>query len=81
MTSHLYTPAKTAEIKEKIINNYALPIVTKVLNKHPSIESVYFAVAQYWSDEARDEVHNYFLCSELDVPNWEAFAKCPNVFA
>ena len=75
MTAPLHTAAETAAIREKVINHYALLIVKRVFAKYPQIKSAYFAVAQYWDDGASDEVHNFFVYSVLNLPNWEAFAK------
>ena len=61
MTGSLYTAAETAAIREKVINNYALPIVKRVFDKYLQIQSAYFAIAQYWDDNASDQVHNFIL--------------------
>ncbi|MEM9274965.1 MAG: hypothetical protein AAGA80_18670 [Cyanobacteria bacterium P01_F01_bin.143] len=78
MTARLYTATETTAIREKIINYYALPIVKKVFAKYPRIRSAYFAVAQYWDDNASDQVHYFILYSVLDIPNWEAYVRSEN---
>ena len=71
----LYTRNQTVLIRQKIIDRYVIPTVEKVFTKYPKINSCTFAVAQYWDDQARDEVHAFFLYSVLDTPDWEAFAE------
>lgn len=66
----LYTEEETAEIRAKVINDYTLQIVAKAFQKYPQLNSAYFAVAQYWSDQAFDEVSKFILYSVLDVPGW-----------
>lgn len=78
MTTNLYTAAETAAIREKVINDYALPIAKKVFDKYPEIKSACFAVAQYWDDNASDQVHNFILYSVLDIPDWEAYDRSEN---
>lgn len=74
MTS-LYTVAETEAIRQKVIINYALPIIKSVFYKYPQINSAYFTLAQYWNDQALDEVHDFILYSVLNIPDWKAFAK------
>lgn len=71
----LYTKSHTELIRQRTIDGYVIPIVKKVLEKYPRINSATFAVAQYWDDQASDEVHDFFLDSVLDNPDWEAFAR------
>ncbi|MEM7594011.1 MAG: hypothetical protein AAF383_21305 [Cyanobacteria bacterium P01_A01_bin.83] len=73
--AYLYTTSETVKIRQKIIDNYALPIVKSVFEKYPQINSAYFSVAQYSSDNAFDEVHDFFLYSVLNTPDWEAYAR------
>ncbi|VEP16961.1 conserved hypothetical protein [Hyella patelloides LEGE 07179] len=74
----LYTKSQTDLIRQKAIDKYVLPIVKKVFAKYPQINSASFAVAQYWDDNAYDEVHNFILYSVLDIPDWEAYSKSEN---
>ena len=73
--TRLYTPEETKAIRNKVINNYALPIIKKAFERYPQLNSAYFTVAQYWSDNAYDELHHFILYSVLDTPDWNAFAK------
>lgn len=75
MTSRLYTATETKAIRQKIITNYALPIVEKVFQKYPQLNSACFAVAQYWDDNASDQVHYFILYSVLNIPDWEAYDR------
>ena len=70
-----YTAAETEVIRQKIVNDYALSIVEIVFAEYSQINSAYFAVAQFYDDNATDEVHNFFLYSVLDTPDWQAFAR------
>ena len=71
----LYTKSHTELIRQRTINEYVVPTVKKVFAKYPPINSATFAVAQYWNDQASDEVHDFFLYSVLDTPDWDAFAQ------
>ena len=70
-----YTKDQTESLRQKIIDEYVVPIVKNVFEKYPKIRSATFTVAQYWNDNANDEVHNFFLFSVLETPDWEAFTK------
>lgn len=71
----LYTKPQTKLLRQKIMDEYVVPIVKKVFEKYPQIRSATFTVAQYWDDNANDEVHDFFLFSVLETPDWEAFTK------
>ena len=71
----LYTRNQTKIIRQKIIELYVIPTVARVFNEYSRIHSCTFAVTQYWSDNAHDEVHDFFLYSVLDTPDWSAFAQ------
>ena len=70
----LYTRAHTELIRQQIIDRYVIPIVKRAFEKYPQINSATFAVAQYW-DYGVSKIHDFFLYSVLDIPNWEAFAQ------
>ena len=71
----LYTKTQTIIIRQKIINRYVIPTVKRAFTAYSRINSCIFAVAQYWDDNAHDEVHDFFLYSILDTPDWSAFAE------
>ena len=70
----LYTKSHTELIRQNVIDNYVLPIVKRAFAKYPQINSATFAVAQYW-DYGVSKIHDFFLYSVLDIPDWEAFAQ------
>ena len=71
----LYTRNQTEIIRQKIIDRYVIPTVKRAFDRYSRINSCTFAVAQYWNDNAHDEVHDFFLYSILDTPDWKAFAE------
>ncbi len=46
------------------------PFVMERFAEHPELRSIMLAVAQYYADNAQDEVHTYLVGSERDVPVW-----------
>lgn len=43
---------------------------TELFAHKPALRSLLFSVAQYWSDNADDEVHGWMIASERDTPVW-----------
>ncbi|MEO8703228.1 MAG: hypothetical protein ABI867_24490 [Kofleriaceae bacterium] len=41
-----------------------------VFQAQPATRSLLFAVAQYWNDQADDEVHSHLVASERETPVW-----------
>lgn len=54
-----------------------LPFARRVFNLLPEVHSVVYAVAQYWSDEAADAVHERMLLSLDRDPKWPEFLRPP----
>ena len=78
MTERLYTAAETEVIRQKVLNNYALPKIKIVFAKYPQIKSAHFSVAQFWDDQAHDQVHDWLVYSVLDVPDSDAHTRSEN---
>ncbi len=47
----------------------------RAFEKRPETRSLLFAVAQYWNDQADDEVHDLVISSRRDVPVWPHFCE------
>ncbi len=74
---HIYSKEEAAELREKIINSEIVPQVKLVFSRYPQIRSAILLVAQYWNDEAYDEVHYQMTFSVLPTPAWEiGIEKC-----
>ncbi|WP_144871873.1 hypothetical protein, partial [Hyella patelloides] len=71
----LYTRSQAELLRQKIVEEYVIPIVEKVFTKYQRINSCTFAVAQYWDDQAHDEVHDILLFSVLNSFDWEASSQ------
>jgi hypothetical protein len=72
---HLYTKQQAVQLRQKLMDEYVIPLVRICFRKYPQLRSATLLVAQYWDDEARDAVHSCFTFSVLDTPDLEAAAK------
>lgn len=72
---HLYTKKQAAQLRQKLIDSYIVPIVKANFKKYFQLKSAAILVAQYWNDEASDAVHYQLIYSVLDTPDFEAVAK------
>jgi hypothetical protein len=72
---YLYTKQQAAQLRQKLMDEYVIPLVRIGFRKYPQLRSATLLVAQYWNDEADDAVHDYFIFSVLDTPDLEAAAK------
>lgn len=72
---HLYTKKQAAQLRQKSIDGFIVPIVKANFNKYPQLKSAAILVAQYWNDEASDAVHQHIIYSVLDTPDFEAAAR------
>jgi uncharacterized protein (TIGR02996 family) len=50
-------------------------LARRAFEKRPETRSLLFAVAQYWNDQADDEVHDFLISSRRDVPVWPHFCE------
>jgi uncharacterized protein (TIGR02996 family) len=50
-------------------------LARRAFEKRPETRSLLFAVAQYWNDQADDEVHDFLVSSPRDVPAWPHFCE------
>jgi hypothetical protein len=75
MEEYLYTKEQVAQLRQKLMDEYVIPLVKICFRKYPQLRSATFLVAQYWNDEADDAVHDYFLFSVLDTLDLEAASK------
>jgi uncharacterized protein (TIGR02996 family) len=48
-------------------------VAAELFREKPQLRSVMFAVAQYWNDQADDEVHAFLVASPREVPVWPHF--------
>jgi hypothetical protein len=68
---YIYTKKESADLREKIINYTIVPQIQLVFSRYPQIRSAILLIAQYWNDEASDEVHYQIIFSVLPTPKWE----------
>lgn len=62
--------ASPAALRSWSVEHELTPFLAEVFARLPSVRSVYCCVAQYWADEADDAVHDLFVFSEKDTPDW-----------
>lgn len=62
--------------RAQFIRSRVLPSVRELMDTYPWINSMCLLVAQYWNDDAIDEVHYALVVSQLDRPDLEAFFRC-----
>ena len=67
MIEYLYSKEEAAELREAIIQNFVKPIVRKAFEKYTQLNSAMLLVAQYWDDEANDDVHHLLFFSVLET--------------
>ncbi|MBO1351327.1 MAG: hypothetical protein EBE86_029985 [Hormoscilla sp. GUM202] len=53
---YLYSEEEAAQLRARIIDSYVKLGVKACFEKYPQLNSATFLIAQYWNDEARDEV-------------------------
>jgi hypothetical protein len=66
------TPEEAATKRDLFVRFIGDTTVAPGFAANPALESAYFAVAQFWDDEALDAVYHEVLFSELDEPDFEA---------
>lgn len=64
--------ADTRRLRERIIRREVLPFLRQPFAKYPQLRSAALFVAQYWSDNALDEVHPLLRFSVLETPDLES---------
>ena len=69
MTKKKYTSTEVARLREQMIQDQVLPIITRAFDSFPSLKSATLLVAQFWCDEAIDAVHCDLIFSELNTPD------------
>jgi hypothetical protein len=67
-----FAGAEGDQRRADFLDNEILPKVRRTFAEHPQLQSCTMLVAQYWDDNASDEVHLDFVCSELATPDLEA---------
>lgn len=69
----LSIPERAAALRRVILARYAVA-AKDVFKEYPKVNSVAFCVAQFWSDNADDEVHFRLCPSELQTPDLVALS-------
>ncbi len=69
--SLFYTSVQTDQLRQQIIDETVVPVVTTVFQDYSQLQSATLLVAQYWSDNALDEVHASIYYSVLKYPDLE----------
>lgn len=62
----------SAELREMCLRWYLEPMARRLFAAHEDVQSVVLAVAQYWADNASDEVHVWLWPSRQRDPAWGA---------
>ncbi len=57
-------------LRRDCMARYFLPLATEVFARAPEAQSVIFAVAQYWDDEADDAAHAHIVICSTKDPQW-----------
>ncbi|MBX3183674.1 MAG: hypothetical protein KIT72_06090 [Polyangiaceae bacterium] len=65
--ARLHSPAQTAAIREYVVSE-ARAIAARIFGEEPALQSATLFVAQYWADDADDEVHFIVVPSQLVDP-------------
>lgn len=52
------------------MREFVVPVCQSMFHAHPSAQSITYAVAQYWNDEADHAVHSHFSVSTARNPSW-----------
>lgn len=73
MPNDAFTPEETAQLRQHILETCHIPGVLYLLRRFPVLQSAMVVVAQYWCDEADDEVHFELVFSELHTPDYLAW--------
>lgn len=68
------------KVREKCVSEWFIPVCKAMLEKEEECNSVTIALAQYYSDNAEDEVHVKFLPSSIHNPDWESTYSKENIF-
>ena len=80
MVDYLYSKEEAAELREAIVQDFVKPIVRKAFEKYPQLNSAMLLVAQYWDDNAYDEVHHQIFFSVLEMLDIDAASKTESTY-
>lgn len=72
---YLYSEEESAQLRAQIINYYVKPAIKACFKQYGKLKSATLLIAQYWNDEAHDEVHDRYVFSVLKTPDLEAAFK------
>jgi hypothetical protein len=71
---HLYTKKQAAQLRQKLMDEFIVPMVQMNFQKYPTLRSAAMMLFQCWNDEAWDGVYQCLIYSVLDTPDFEAAA-------
>jgi hypothetical protein len=71
------TGTTSAELRRNMVEQSWRPAAARIFAALPEVQSVVFAVAQYWNDEAADQVHWRELPSLERDPRWPEMLTRP----
>ena len=75
------TGSTSAELRDKFVERALKPLVARAFKVDADVQSVIFAVAQFYADEAEDQVHMEFVpCAERN-PVWPDCLADPRFYA
>ncbi len=75
MVEYLYAKEQAAQMRSRIMEEYIKPRLKACFDRYPQLQSATMLVAQYWADNADDEVHHRVIFSVLETPDLEAVFK------
>ncbi|MEZ4297332.1 MAG: hypothetical protein R3B70_20375 [Polyangiaceae bacterium] len=67
----------SAEMREMALHWYLEPMARHIFAADKSVQSVTLAIAQYWADNANDEVHLELIPAAARDPRWSEIASDP----
>ncbi len=70
--NYLYTPEEAIQLRQRYVNDYAIPAVALCFSQYPQLQSATMLIGQYCCDEAIDAVHCHFIFSVLETPDLAA---------
>ena len=65
----------SATLRQAYMDRYFAPLAAEWFAEAPQLQSIVFAVAQYWDDEAADAVQCNLYYSAVRDPQWPAVIK------
>jgi hypothetical protein len=75
MMDYLLTACQTEHLRQQIIDESILPEIQVMFDHYDQLPSAVMLVAQYWNDNARDEVPDLVWYSVLATPDLTAVFK------